>query len=680
MGHGEHESPTLDVDYGHVLSFYQRLKDMIDKFDLNQNDHTSNKKDGKASNKPDLYFVMNGDFIHGTFLGADPPHYLSGIIEKMPYDIVTIGDHELTNADSLAVLREPGGLIDEWGDRLITSNVRVDDSSASSSQVVPLGQKYKILNGNQGAVLVLGFLYNMGNEAVVTVEKVEDVLQQPWFTSLFTDSSSITTNEERAFDVILVMAHMDVQDELVTLLHTTLRQYVGSDMTIQFITGHTHIRAHNMLDQYSSSFEAGRYLDTVGYLSFDPQTANSTMGSFINANQRSLAQSLGVEENAYSTKDGLALSDYIQRTLDHSGANEVVGCSDGRYRADGYLNETDSLMRLYLERVLPSYLNKQDAKKGTHSHGKKTEAHIFVQYLESVRFDLFPSVVTMNDIYTAVPQDGAIVKIGHSIPGHAILNIVQQMNVGNATNNVVGVAMESSEPSSQVKPPSMLLPPYGVQNESIYTLHTLSQNVVAMQDAMIKLNVPAILTSSTKTTQSMRSLWIDFVKREWAYDGNDCQCLQDEDGCQINTNYTVASSGGKSEAGSSTAAEDHGGAAHITDTSSSKGSHPTTKNQGGATHIANTPASKGSHSGSKESNGASNWTVFWVTIVACAVFFSIMLRRSRRRGYSTPPVRRSELDGSNDLELQEYPPAASGAYGVSAGGGYSSPAMRSTVV
>jgi len=262
-----------------------------------------------------------------------------------------------------------------------------------------------------------------------------------------------------------------------------------------------------------------------------------------------------------------------------------------------------------------------------------------------------------------VPQDDTIVKIGHSLRGDIILKIVQQMN--STTTNGVGVAAERiSDPSS-----SMLLPPYGIHNESMYTLHTLSQNAATMQDVMIKLDVPAISASSIIKTQPMRSLWIDFVRREWPYDGNGCQCLQDENGCQRNNNYTVAtttasggsSSGGKSGTGSSTTntVEDHGGG-------------------GATTHISDTPSSKNSHHSSSKSssNGASGMAVVWVTIIAGVVFFFFTLRRSRRQGSSSTPVRRSELEGSNDLELQESS-AASGAYGMSAGGGYSSPDMPS---
>ena len=48
-GHGAHE-PGLDANYGDVLSFYERLKEMFpDK---------------------DIFFVMTGDFLDGTGIAS----------------------------------------------------------------------------------------------------------------------------------------------------------------------------------------------------------------------------------------------------------------------------------------------------------------------------------------------------------------------------------------------------------------------------------------------------------------------------------------------------------------------------------------------------------------------------------------------------------------------------------
>eukprot|EP00977_Amphora_coffeiformis_P010023 scaffold2353_cov167-Amphora_coffeaeformis.AAC.14 len=76
-GHGDKEAP-LDADYGDVVSFFRQLQ---------QSPSFVNR---------DLFFVMNGDWIDGTGLALDgDPSYLVPILEKMPWDAVNVGNHEL---------------------------------------------------------------------------------------------------------------------------------------------------------------------------------------------------------------------------------------------------------------------------------------------------------------------------------------------------------------------------------------------------------------------------------------------------------------------------------------------------------------------------------------------------------------------------------------------------------
>lgn len=79
-GHGKNED-SYNADYGHVLSFYERLRAHC--YEQNQNS--------------DLWLVMNGDWIDGTGLALDgDPSYLIPLLEKMPWDVVNVrgGDRE----------------------------------------------------------------------------------------------------------------------------------------------------------------------------------------------------------------------------------------------------------------------------------------------------------------------------------------------------------------------------------------------------------------------------------------------------------------------------------------------------------------------------------------------------------------------------------------------------------
>ena len=76
-GHGRHDS-ELDADYGDVLSFWERLKAHCD------------------DNGKDLWLVNNGDFVHGTGISATgDPSSLIPVLEKMPWDAINCGNHEL---------------------------------------------------------------------------------------------------------------------------------------------------------------------------------------------------------------------------------------------------------------------------------------------------------------------------------------------------------------------------------------------------------------------------------------------------------------------------------------------------------------------------------------------------------------------------------------------------------
>ncbi|KAL7511698.1 hypothetical protein ACHAXN_010492 [Cyclotella atomus] len=630
QGHGRHE-PTLNADYGDVLSFYQRLKMQTESTKLS---------DGTT---PDLYFVMNGDFVHGSILGEDLTS-LSGIIERMPYDVVTVGNHDIKYANIVEELMKAGGLVDLWGERLVTSNVRVKKSSSDgtdSGELEPLGNNYRFLQGNQGTILVLGFLYNLQDPASATVETVQDVIKESWFTALF-DSPRPTD-----FDVILVMAHMNVDDELITLLHLELRKHVGTTMVIQFITGHTHQRSYVELDEYSTSFEAGRYLDTIGFVSFDVERGNFDH-VFVDANKASIAQSLGMSSDEYATQDGKDLADYIQRTFEHAGANQILGCSPLHYRSKGYLNETDSLLRLYVEEVMPhSFLQKYSSG----NHYTKLD-NVLVQRLDwFVKYDIFPGVVTLNDLIGVVPEDFTIVSVSNSIRGKDIIDIMEAWSNNETfldnTTNVVGVSM----PHSGDK----------IDSETKYALYTLSEYESTLNKIMINdLEVESFSSSHVAYNgdKTMRSLWADFIRKTWPYDGNNC-------GCMLNNTCGKLSDSSFGDSSSSWPWE-----SPTSNTSSHASTHISLPSPPNPTSPEGNERQHQSHSTSNnnsESKSNSSGAFIFIAVALAAIFYTL---RSRRQGLYSEA---REVTRSHDLELRVTPPPGHGSVVPPAGYGNMNP-------
>ena len=64
------------------------------------------------------------------------------------------GNHELYRDEVVEYVQRPGGFIDWWGDKYLTSNIRL------ASDGKPFGRKYKVLKGRNSNVLVFGFLYS----------------------------------------------------------------------------------------------------------------------------------------------------------------------------------------------------------------------------------------------------------------------------------------------------------------------------------------------------------------------------------------------------------------------------------------------------------------------------------------------------------------------------------------
>jgi 2',3'-cyclic-nucleotide 2'-phosphodiesterase (5'-nucleotidase family) len=441
-GHLPHDT-TYDADYGDVLSFYEHLQAISHK------------------QKKDLFFVMNGDFIDGTGLSTNPPKYLTPILQQMPWDAITIGNHELYKNSTIDYITEKDGFIDKWDGKYLTSNV------VNAETHDPLGERYRFLHAphSNTTILTFGFLFNFKRNCLMTkVEDVNTVLESLWF-------SDLLMQQKGKFDAILVLAHMGYDDSLVDDILKRIRTLCGDDMPVQFITGHTHIRAHRQIDHYSSSFEAGKYLDTIGFVSFptkkvsisisdvssnqpteSPSTSPSTLPSalpsslpsvksfdslsptisnqpsgssspstktkivniefnhtFINTTINTMKNLLGI--NVLKTENGTKLSDFIAKTEQELGLLEILGCAPITYELYRGIDEINSLWGLFLKEIVPDQLFSlyQDGN------------NIFMQGVGAMRYKLYEGNVTLDDLTSASPFNDTIYLIDDQVKGEDII-------------------------------------------------------------------------------------------------------------------------------------------------------------------------------------------------------------------------------------------------------------------
>jgi hypothetical protein len=295
---------------------------------------------------------------------------------------------------------------------------------------------------------------------------------------------------------------MDLEAPLVAKILHKIRSVCGSDMVVEFLTGHTLRRGFAMLDNKAAAFQAGGKLDTIGFLSFDLDKS-LFKHVFVNANTDSFANALGM--SGYTSPAGMELRDFITRTEKDAGGNEILGCSPGHFRADGLLESTNSLLQLYLEYVLPKGLL-QDLGSSTKTVG------ILLQRIEDfLHNDLFPGVITMNDLVTIVPRDDTIRMVAKSFRGDQIDHLRETLSDGktflNGTEPIYGYTMYHS------------IMPHGTYN--LFTLDNDASRVHKAISAM-KARYPADEpVHDGKTT--IRGVWVDFFRTEWPYDDDSCK-------------------------------------------------------------------------------------------------------------------------------------------------------------
>jgi 2',3'-cyclic-nucleotide 2'-phosphodiesterase (5'-nucleotidase family) len=293
------------------------------------------------------------------------------------------------------------GFVGHWAGGYLTSNVLLDSTRE------PIGSRYALLQGRNSRVLVFGFLYNFLNNCKMTiVEYVQDVVQQDWF-------RNVLVNER--YDAILVLAHMDCVDPLVFVILESIRSMVGSDVPVQLVTGHSHRRCFEATDPATSSMEAGRFLDTVGFVSFPKQGTYTSafpnisrtelfQHAFIDASKQGLSQALGFNNpEDLSTSEGAELTSFIHNSQRKLHLNAHLGCSPMTFSLEANLNDPASLWSLYLNHVVPAELFQFNASK------------LFLQRTGAFRYALFKGDIKEDDVVAVCPFDDAIFAVAEGI-------------------------------------------------------------------------------------------------------------------------------------------------------------------------------------------------------------------------------------------------------------------------
>ena len=391
-----------DADFGTLNSFIDRLRSAADR-----------------SHK-DIFLFDNGDVVDGTGLSAATE--VDGgpvfpLLSALPLSALNCGNHELYQSTTvLRGLRGKGSsghgaqsFVDRWNGTYLTSNIDLSSTGAA------LGSRYTMLHGKHGTrLLVMGWLYEMPDHcAAVGVTNISAAVREPWFEEAMALAPSV--------DAIVVLAHMDYANPLVKTLLAAIRSRVGPSVPVQFLTGHSHVRAFARLDEHASSFEAGHYGDTLGFVTFGVGEPKRTQFDFeyLPMRRTELIRAAGASASSFDTPRGLELSERIRSARAAYNLSRVLGCSPRHYNVSAPLDDAASLWALYMHEVAPRHVF-------VPAHNT---SQWFISSTGALRYDVYKGPVTVDDVDMALPFSDSL-HVARHVRGATLAKALRLLRSG----------------------------------------------------------------------------------------------------------------------------------------------------------------------------------------------------------------------------------------------------------
>ncbi|KAI6100585.1 Metallo-dependent phosphatase-like protein [Pisolithus sp. B1] len=349
----------------------------------------------------DLVLIDSGDLHDGAGLsdgyapGAIDAHESNKFVERLPYDVMTIGNHELyVYADTHDIASSP---ILKGATSPQTVNITVFNSDGEAVSV-PVGSRYATFTTAMGRrVTSLGVLFNFtGNAHNTTVQPVAKMIEEPWFAEAIAEEP----------DVFILAGHMPVSNDSWPVVFSAIRA-VHPLTPIMIFGGHTHIRDCQQYDGRSMAMESGRYMETIGWMSMCVSARiefpgpNHYLGANLNAGEgnandiefsrRYLDQNRVTYQ--FHTKTSNSTFDTRYGRTITEGLRDLAEQYNLSYH-DPYPSN-GSLLTLFIDEAIPTALKLNNSRAEIPS--------LFIATSGDLRFDIFKGPFTKNDQLTASP-------------------------------------------------------------------------------------------------------------------------------------------------------------------------------------------------------------------------------------------------------------------------------------
>lgn len=384
----------------------------------------------------DLLLVDSGDVHDGTGLSDGYPpggvdaHESNKFLERLPYDLMAIGNHELyVYADTYDMYTN---FVPQLNGRYLSSNVNITVFSSDGEAVsVPVGNRFvKFTTAKGRHVTSVGVLYDFtGNSVNTTVQFVADMVKESWFVEAI----------EEEPDVFVLIGHMPVSYDNWPVVFNAIRA-VHPLTPILIFGGHSHIRDCQQYDGRSMALESGRYMETVGWMSANLSAAQGNSNNitftrrYLDQNRVTYQYHTRTSNATFDTSYGCSITIGLEDLAEQFDLSYLYGYAPQDYTLSrNPYPSNGSVLSLFVDDAAPTALAINNSRADV--------PNILITNSGELRFDVFKGEFTKNDQLTALPFTDSFLYIPN-ITLSIATQILPALNGAGASDKKKRVALE----------------------------------------------------------------------------------------------------------------------------------------------------------------------------------------------------------------------------------------------
>ncbi|GAO14074.1 uncharacterized protein UV8b_06472 [Ustilaginoidea virens] len=439
---GHLKEQNYGADWGDFVTFSRRMKQTAGNLGV------------------DLLLIDTGDLHDGTGLSdAITPDGTKSmpIFNEIDYDLLTIGNHELYVTEvAYQMFNE---YAKKWGDRYVTSNVKVLNQKTGQYEYV--GATHRYFKTHKGLrIMAFGVLFDFkGNSNASRIIQAKDMIQEQWFTDALASKKPV--------DLFILFGHNPVRPTDKYSTFKTVFDAIRAahpKTPIQLLGGHTHIRDFAVYDDNAVGIESGRYCETLGWMSmsgFDSTNSrykgvrkphgvpNPTRPAkpgalspfvysrrYMDWNRKTFIYHTKKTESTYDYHSGLRVTGKITKVREQLKLGRVYGCAPQHYciACAPFTDKSNIFPGVIYPAVSAVVVNET----------RKDKSRIILGNTGAIRFDVQKGPFTFDDNFIVAPFRDVFLYVA-DVPFDKASQLINQLNQGAVAKRYVSMSTPDDE-------------------------------------------------------------------------------------------------------------------------------------------------------------------------------------------------------------------------------------------